>query len=133
MSSFHRIGLIGLDTSHVEAFVNILNNPKSEHHIPGGKIVAGYPGGSADIELSISRVDGYTQKLKGFGAKILDSPEAVATCCDMLFITTIDGRVHKDIFQKVVLRDPVHMQNVLDMLSNRLAGTLELLAYPGKK
>src|SRR5439155_1565158 len=32
-----RIGLIGLDTSHVIAFTKLLNDPKSPQHVPGGK------------------------------------------------------------------------------------------------
>jgi N-acyl-L-homoserine lactone synthetase len=48
--------------------------------------------------------------------------------------TDVDLMVlNKDVFQKEVLSDPKHMHSVLDMLSNRLAGTLELLAYPDKK
>ena len=47
--------------------------------------------------------------------------------------TDVDLMVlNKDVFHKEVLSDPAHMQNVLDMLSNRLAGTLDLLAHPAK-
>jgi N-acyl-L-homoserine lactone synthetase len=48
--------------------------------------------------------------------------------------TDVDLMVlNKDIFQKEVLSDPTHMQSVLEMLSNRLAGTLELLTnFPVK-
>jgi len=102
MSNTHKIGMIGLDTSHVEAFAKMLNDPSDPHHIPGGKIVAAYPGGSEDFEMSISRVEGFTQKLRDdFDVKILDTPEAVAECCDLVFIETIDGRKHKDIFQQI--------------------------------
>ena len=106
MSKAYRIGMIGLDTSHVEAFTKLLNDPNDPHHIPGGQVVAGYPGGSADFELSVSRVEGFTQKLRDeFNVKILESPEAVAECCDLVFIETIDGRKHKDIFQQIVKYD----------------------------
>ncbi len=102
MSKSYRIGLIGLDTSHVEAFTKLLNDPDAKHHVGGGEVVAGYPGGSEDFDLSISRVDGYTEKLRDeFGVKIYDNPEAVAECCDLVFITSVDGRVHKDIFERI--------------------------------
>ena len=52
-----RLGIIGCDTSHAVAFTETLNNPEAKGHIPGGKVVAAYKGGSADIPSSISRVE----------------------------------------------------------------------------
>ena len=54
-----RIGMIGLDTSHVPAFTDILNNPQNKAHVPGAKVVGAFKGGSPDIESSASRVDGF--------------------------------------------------------------------------
>ena len=34
-----RIGIVGCDTSHVPAFTEIFNNPKTEGFVPGGKVV----------------------------------------------------------------------------------------------
>ncbi len=102
MRNVYRIGMIGLDTSHVEAFTKLLNDQNDPNHIPGGQVVAAYPGGSADFGLSISRVDNFTQKLHDeFNVNILESPEAVAECCDLVFIETIDGRQHYDIFKQI--------------------------------
>ncbi len=65
-------------------------------------MVAAYPGGSGDFEMSISRVEGFTNTLRDeYDVKILESPEAVAESCDLVFIETIDGRKHKEIFQKI--------------------------------
>ena len=48
--------------------------------------------------------------------------------------TDVDLMVlNKDVFQTEVLSDPIHMQAVLEMLGNRLADTLDLLARPGKQ
>ena len=58
-----RIGLVGLDTSHVEAFTRLLNEPGNPNHVGGGKVVAAFPGGSEDFELSRSRVAGFTRTL----------------------------------------------------------------------
>ena len=62
MSASLRIGLIGLDTSHVVAFTKLLNDPSNEHHVPNGKVVIAFPGGSDDFELSYSRVEGFTNE-----------------------------------------------------------------------
>src|SRR5687767_9815806 len=51
-----RLGMIGLDTSHVIAFTRYLNDPKNN---TGCRVVAGYPGGSPDFKSSASRVQGY--------------------------------------------------------------------------
>ena len=59
-----RIGMIGLDTSHVVAFTETINNPKAKGHVPGAKVIAAFKGGSPDIESSASRVDGYTKTLQ---------------------------------------------------------------------
>lgn len=102
MDRVQRIGVIGLDTSHVEVFAQILNDPNHSHHIPGGRIAAAWPGGSPDFEFSISRVEGYTNTLRDdFGVDILESPEAVAEQSDLVFIETIDGRVHLDLFKRI--------------------------------
>ncbi len=102
MSKIHKIGMIGLDTSHVEAFAKLLNDPNDPNHIPGGKVVAAYPGGSSDFEMSSSRVEGFTKTLRDeYDVKILESPEAVAEYCDLVFIETIDGRKHKEMFQQI--------------------------------
>ncbi len=53
-----RIGLIGLDTSHVIAFTKVLNDPTTKGHVKGDNVVTTYKGGSADIESSSSRVEG---------------------------------------------------------------------------
>ena len=41
-----RLGMIGLDTSHVTAFTELLNNPASNNHIAGARIVAAFKGGT---------------------------------------------------------------------------------------
>ncbi len=35
-----RLGMIGLDTSHVIAFTELLNDPHNPHYVPGAKVVA---------------------------------------------------------------------------------------------
>ena len=41
-----RAGMIGLDTSHVPAFVKLFNDTKAPADLAGVRIVAAYPGGT---------------------------------------------------------------------------------------
>jgi len=90
-----KLGLIGLDTSHVIAFTQVLNNPDHADHVPGAKIVAAYKGGSPDIESSASRVDGFTKKLaEDFGVTIVPTIEELCEQVDAVLLTSVDGRPH---------------------------------------
>lgn len=98
-----RIGLIGLDTSHVIVFTRTFNDPKSPDHVPGGKVVAAFKGGSKDIENSASRVDGYTKDLQEkYGVKLYDSIEELARNVDAIMIESVDGRPHLDQFRRTL-------------------------------
>ncbi len=95
--------MIGLDTSHVTAFTEILHDSQAEHHVPGARVVAAFPGGSPDFPLSWSRVVNYTNELRDrFGVPILESVEAVAAAADLVMITSLDGRVHLAQFQQIL-------------------------------
>ncbi|NBV22576.1 MAG: gfo/Idh/MocA family oxidoreductase [Proteobacteria bacterium] len=90
-----RIGMIGLDTSHVPAFTEILNNPQNKKHVTGAKVVAAFKGGSPDIESSASRVDGFTKTLvEKYGVKLYDSIEEMCKNVDAVMIESVDGRPH---------------------------------------
>src|SRR6185369_4962511 len=90
-----RIGMIGLDTSHVIAFTKLLNDPKTPQHVTGGKVVAAFKGGSPDIESSWSRVEDYTKQLQQeFGVKMVDSIEELCQQVDAVMLEIVDGRPH---------------------------------------
>lgn len=98
-----KVGMIGLDTSHVVAFTQLLNDTAQDYYVPGGKVVVAFPGGSADFALSISRVDPFTKKLQhDYGVQIVSSPEAVAEKSDAILLESADGRVHPEQFRKIV-------------------------------
>lgn len=98
-----RIGMIGLDTSHVVQYLNHLNDPNFKDHVPGGKIVAAVKGGSPDIEASRSRVDGFTKTaVEKFGVKMYDSIEEMARNVDAIIIQAVDGRPHLDQFRRTL-------------------------------
>ncbi len=95
LSADLRIGLIGLDTSHVIAFTKLLNDPADKNHVAGAKVVAAFKGGSPDLESSWSRVDGYTQQLQTeFGVVMVDSIEALCGQVDAVMLESVDGRPH---------------------------------------
>jgi hypothetical protein len=90
-----RVGLIGLDTSHVIAFTQVLNDASDKQYVPGCKVVAGYPGGSPDVESSHTRVDKYTNELRDkYGVEIVDSIETLCEKVDFVLLESVDGRPH---------------------------------------
>jgi hypothetical protein len=123
-----KIGMIGLDTSHCEAFVKIINDDSNPHHIPGGRINVAYPGGSADFGLSISRVEGITKTLReDYQVTIVDSPEEVAEQSDAILLTSVDGRVHLEQFTKILsCRKPVFIDKPFAVSSSDAAEMINL-------
>src|SRR5438876_11568423 len=90
-----RIGIIGCDTSHVIEFTERVNNPKAKGHVPGGKVVAAFKGGSQDIKSSASRVEGYTKTLQEkYGVKFYSSIEELCKNVDAVLLESVDGRPH---------------------------------------
>lgn len=100
-----RLGLIGLDTSHVEMFAATFNDPTNPHFIPGARITTAFPGGSVDFPLSIDRMPRYTEKLRTIhGIDMVESPDAVAERVDAVLLTSVDGRVHLRQFGEIAPR-----------------------------
>jgi len=90
-----RVGMIGLDTSHVVAFTQLLNDTANRNHVPGARVVAAFKGGSPDVESSRSRVEGYTATLRDkWGIEIVDSIPALCEKVDAVMIESVDGRPH---------------------------------------
>jgi predicted dehydrogenase len=97
-----RIGMAGLDTSHVRSFAAILHDATHPHHLPGARITAAFPGGSPEFASSISKVPGFTADLRDqHGAEIVESLAALRGRCDTVMLETIDGRVHLAQFREV--------------------------------
>ncbi len=90
-----KIGLIGLDTSHVIQFTQLLNDPLRPDHVPGGRVVAAFKGGSADVEASASRIEGFTAELRDkWGVELVSSIEELCQKVDAVILTSVDGRAH---------------------------------------
>ena len=90
-----RAGIIGLDTSHVVAFTKLLNAASPKPEVAGVRIVAAYPGGSADIPSSRDRLAGYTSELHDqYGVKIVGSIDDLLAEVDVVLLESVDGRPH---------------------------------------
>ncbi len=115
-----KLGMIGLDTSHVVVYLKLFNDPKNKDYVPGAKIVAAFKGGSADIESSASRVEGYTKTaVEEYGVKLYDSIEEMSKHVDGIIIFSVDGRPHLDQFRRTLAaKKPV-------FIDKPFAGTLK--------
>jgi len=89
-----RAGMIGLDTSHVGAFSEVLNDPNAKPDVAGCPVVAAYPKGTRDIPSGLERVDSYTSQLREMGVEIVDSIDALIERVDVVLLMTVDGRPH---------------------------------------
>jgi hypothetical protein len=110
-----RLGIIGLDTSHVIEFTKMFNDPANPEHVPGATIVAAFKGGSPDIRESWSRVDGYTNQLRDkWNIKIVDDIPTLSTMVDAVLIESNDGRKHLEQVKLVLpSRKPIFVDKPL--------------------
>jgi predicted dehydrogenase len=114
-----KVGIIGLDTSHVVAFTQLLNNSKAEGDLAGVRVVAAFPAGSADLPASRDRVAGFTAQLKDkFGVEIVDSIDELLKKVDVVLLESVDGRPHYEQVKPVLkAKKPV-------FIDKPVAGTL---------
>lgn len=110
-----RIGIIGLDTSHVIAFTKSLNDQSGADHVPGGKVVAAYKGGSPDLKASAGRIDRFTSELQDkYKIRLVDSIPALCDLVDAVLLESVDGRVHLEQARQVFrCRKPVFIDKPL--------------------
>ncbi|WP_368668746.1 Gfo/Idh/MocA family protein [Sporosarcina sp. 6E9] len=104
-----KIGLIGLDTSHVVEFTKLLNDTNGLNYVPGGRVIAAYPGGSENFALSKSRIEKFTEQLQNdFGIKIVHTIKEMAEQCDAIMLESIDGATHLEQLREIVeYRKPI--------------------------
>jgi Oxidoreductase family, NAD-binding Rossmann fold len=90
-----RLGIIGLDTSHVVEFTRRFNDPSDPEFVPGAKVVAAYKGGSPDLPDSWGRVDKYTTELHDkWKVEIVNDIPTLCSKVDAILLESLDGRKH---------------------------------------
>ena len=89
-----RIGVIGLDTSHVPAFTKSFNAEPADPEMMNCRVVAAYPYGSRTIESSYSRIPKYTEEMRAMGIEIVDSIDELLKRVDCVLLETNDGNPH---------------------------------------
>lgn len=98
-----RVGIIGLDTSHVIAFTKTLNVSTDKDHVPGAKVVAAFKSFSSDIPSSADRVESYTKQIQEqFGVKLVSSVEELCQKVDVVMLENVDGRPHLELARPVI-------------------------------
>jgi predicted dehydrogenase len=83
-----------LDTSHAVVFTRSYNAEDASPDFGGYRVVAAFPGGSADIESSIGRLAGFTQNMRDMNIEIIDTIPALLQKVDVVLLLSNDGRVH---------------------------------------
>ncbi len=89
-----RVGIIGLDTSHVSAFTKLINSAEADSRLADIRVVAAYPGGSPDLPSSRDRLEGFTEELRKAGVKIVDTLDDLLPEVDAVLLESVDGRKH---------------------------------------
>jgi len=98
-----RIGMIGLDTSHVTEFTKRINDPSHPGHVAGGMVVAAVPGGSPDLPISATRIPEFTRVLReDHDVKLFDSIEEMCRNVDAVMLESVDGRPHLEQVRPVI-------------------------------
>jgi predicted dehydrogenase len=97
-----RVGMIGLDTSHVVAFAQVMRGDNWPADLPRLELVAAFPGGSPDFPPSRDRVKGFTEQLAGMGVEMVDSIDALLPKVDAVLLESVDGNQHLE-YAKPVL------------------------------
>jgi len=90
-----KVGIIGLDTSHVVVFTKAFNDPTDKNYIPGFKVVAAFKGGSPDVADSWGRVDKFTAELRDkWKVEIVNDIPTLCSKVDAVLLESVDGRPH---------------------------------------
>lgn len=121
-----RVGIIGLDTSHVTAFAGTLNKPGKAAAFAGFRVTAAFPGGSADIPSSRDRVAGFTEALRDkHQVRIVASIAELIAEVDCVLLESVDGRPHLEQARPVIeAGKPLFIDKPL---AGSLADSVELL------
>src|SRR5262249_4741053 len=89
-----KIGIIGLDTSHVTAFTDLINKD-NKGPLQNMRVVAAFPAGSRDLPISADRLAGFTKTLKEkHKVEMVESIDDLLKKVDAVLLESVDGRPH---------------------------------------
>ncbi|MGL6193287.1 MAG: Gfo/Idh/MocA family oxidoreductase [Thermoguttaceae bacterium] len=97
-----RLGVIGATTSHVPAFVGLINDPNGTGLVPKYQVVAAYAGGMPDNPSSWERVPEYSKYLTDNGITIYPTVEEMLEHVDGVLLESVDGRPHLEQAKPVI-------------------------------
>ena len=113
-----------------DRIINLGESGENAYVVVEGTVRVSVPGDTSDMQSEIIMKELGRGEMFGELALLTVRPRTANVTAS----TDVDLMVlNKDVFQKEVLSDPAHMQSVLEMLSNRLVDTLDLLAHPPAK
>jgi len=126
-----RAGMIGLTTSHVIAFTNLINDPKATGPMAQVEVVAGFPGGIQDNPSSWDRRPKYTEELRQKGIRIYESIPEILRDVDVVLLEEVDGRPHLEWARPVIeARKPLFIDKPL---AGNLADCIEIFQLAKEK
>ena len=121
-----KIGLIGLDTSHVTAFTRTINDSPAGSEFDGFRVTAAYPTkGSPDMPESINRIDGFTKSIREMGVEIVGSIDELLEKVDFVLLESVDGRRH--LAEALPVLKAGKRMYIDKPLSNSLVGAIAIL------
>lgn len=95
-----RVGIIGLDTSHVLRFTEAMN-VKRLPCVDGFRVTTAYQWGSRDIVSATNRYPQYIAEMGKMGVRLVPTIEALIEDVDCICLETNDGREHLRQAEKV--------------------------------
>ena len=110
MKSILKAGMVGLDTSHCRAFLELLHHPANPHHVPGVQVIGVYPGGSEQFAFSRERVNEFAAEIDNrFQIPVYENIPDMVNDVDVLFLVRVDGRQHLEQFNQMAVGKPVYI------------------------
>ena len=80
-----------------------------------------------DFALSYSRINGITKEVEQYGVQIVQTIEEVAEQCDAILVESVDGRVHLEQLQKMVMfNKPIFIDKPFCLRSSDAAEMVKL-------
>jgi predicted dehydrogenase len=131
--SLLKVGIIGLDTSHVTAFTDLINKKDNKGPLENIRIVAAFPGGSPDLDISVNpkRLPAFTKYLREkHGVEIVGSIDELVKKVDAVLLESVDGRPHLEQVRPVIAAGkPVFIDKPI---AASLADTIEIFELAKK-